>query len=108
MYKILITSSNKYNVLKRISINLIEKKLSPCAHIIKDVQSFYRWEGRVVNDEEYLLLVKCVNKNMIEIKEIIYKNHNYEIPEIICHEFTILSEKYRKWFNNSVKLNIKD
>ena len=52
MYKILITSSNKYNILKKISIDLVNKRLSPCTHIIKDIESFYLWDASVVNDNE--------------------------------------------------------
>ena len=99
MYKILITSSNKYDVLKKISFNLVNKGLSPCTHIIKDIESFYLWNGAVVNDDENLLLVKCNNKDINNIKAIIHANHNYELPEIICHKFSIISEKYRKWFD---------
>ena len=99
MYKILITSSNQYNVLKKISLNLVNERLSPCTHIIKDVESFYIWDNTAVDSNENLLLVKCNNEDIEKIKTIIYSYHNYELPEIICHEFSIISEKYRKWFD---------
>ena len=99
MYKILITSSNKYNILKKISIDLVNKRLSPCTHIIKDIESFYLWDASVVNDNENLLLIKCNNRDVEDIKTIIHTNHNYTLPEIISHEFNIVSEKYKKWFD---------
>ena len=99
MYKILITSSNKYNILKKISIDLVSKDLSPCTHIIKDIESFYLWEAKVINDNENLLLIKCNDKDINNIKTIIHANHNYTLPEIICHEFNIVSKKYKDWFD---------
>ena len=99
MYKILITSSNQYNTLKKISFDLVNTRLSPCTHIIKDVESFYLWDGEMVNGVENLLLIKCNDQNVGKIKTIIYANHNYTLPEIICHEFNIVSKKYKKWFD---------
>ena len=46
MYKILITSSNKYDTLKEIALRLTNSKLSPCSYIIKDVESFYLWDKK--------------------------------------------------------------
>ena len=99
MYKILITSSNKYKILKEISCYLIKKRLSPCIHIIKNIESFYLWKHEVINENECLILVKCLNKNIKEIEQVIYEKHNYTTPEIISHEFNIISKKYEKWFN---------
>ena len=99
MYNILITSSNEYNVLKSIAIDIINKKLSPCTHIINNVESFYLWNDNAVDDNENLLLIKCKQANISEIEKIINAKHNYEIPEIISHEFNIISNKYKKWFD---------
>ena len=99
MYKILITSSNQYDILKKISQELVNQKLSPCTHIIKNIESFYLWENNLVNDNENLLLIKCSQENLSSIENLIIKKHNYDTPEIICHEFSIVSEKYKKWFN---------
>ena len=99
MYKILITSSNQYGILKKISIDLVNKRLSPCTHIIKDIESFYLWNAGVVNDNENLLLIKCNDRDVEDIKTIIYTSHNYTVPEIISHKFNIVSEKYKKWFD---------
>ena len=101
MYNILITSSNKHSVLKNIARDIIDRKLSPCAHIISDVESFYIWDNNVIDDNENLLLIKCRQSNIQKIKKIINEKHNYEVPEIISHEFNIISNKYIKWFNQT-------
>ena len=103
MYKILITSSNKYDTLKQIALRLTNSKLSPCSYIIKDVESFYLWDKKTVSDSEYLLIIKC-NKNRIrEIEKVICSIHNYDLPEIISHEFNIVSDRYKEWFDEISK-----
>ena len=101
MYKILITSSNLPNTLENIAHALIKKRLSPCTQIIKDVKSFYLWDGEINSDNEQLLLIKCTLSNAQAVEEVIYNYHNYEVPEIISHEFEIISKKYKKWFNEN-------
>ena len=49
MYKILITTSNNRDVLSMIAKDcILNKKLSPCAHIIDNNSSFYIWNDDFV------------------------------------------------------------
>ena len=98
MYKIIVTSSDNYEILQSISLYLIAEKLSPCTHIIKNIESFYLWKNKVINDSECLILIKCLSENIEKIEQIISDKHNYKIPEIISHDFNIISNDYKKWF----------
>ena len=100
MYIGLITTSDDYNILETITKEcVLSKKISPCAHILNNVNSFYMFENNFIIEKEYILIIKCKNKNSELIKDIIEKVHNYDIPEIISFKFEILSKKYKKWFN---------
>ena len=101
MYKILLTSSDDYSVLKSIAKEcILIKKISPCAHIINGVNSFYIWDDRFVyGDKEHLLAIKCKKENILEIEKVIDRQHNYDTPEITSVNLDIISEKYKKWFD---------
>ena len=100
MYRMLITTSNDKSVLNMIAEDcILNKKLSPCAHIINDARSFYLWNDEFVSENEYLLLIKCKDENIEKINDIISANHNYDVPELISLQFDIVSEKYKEWFN---------
>ena len=100
MYKILITTSTNSNILKMIIQEcVLNKKLSPCAHIINNVNSFYIWDDNLVNENESILMIKCKKSNADAIKRIINEKHNYKVPEIISFDFDIISSKYKRWFN---------
>ena len=76
------------------------KKISPCAHIINSVNSFYIWDDSFVSgDKEHVLAMKCKNENILKIEKIIDEKHNYDTPEIISINFSIISEKYKEWFD---------
>jgi periplasmic divalent cation tolerance protein len=102
MYKVLITTSNNYSVLEKIVNECVRnKKISPCAHIINNISSFYLFNDNFINDKEHLLIIKCKNENLKLISNIIRKTHNYNTPEIISFQFDILSKKYNKWFDSN-------
>ena len=100
MYKILITTSNNSDILKMIAKDcILEKKLSPCAHLIDKSNSFYIWNGDYICENEYILAIKCKAGDTEKISDIINAKHNYEIPEIISINFNIVSKKYKEWFD---------
>ena len=100
MYKILITTSNDKSILDMIAKEcVLNKKLSPCVHIINNASSFYLWNDDFISEKEYLLFIKCNDENIERINDIISANHNYDVPELVSVQFDIVSEKYKEWFN---------
>ena len=66
-----------------IASALLESNLAVCINIISQVKSFYRWQGRVQQDNESLLLIKCPSDNYRALEERVLDMHPYELPEII-------------------------
>ena len=100
MYKALITTSNNELVLQNIVEDCVQnKKLSPCAHIITNISSFYEFENKFISDKEYVLIIKCKKENLEAINDIVNDLHNYDVPEIISVKFNIISQKYKEWFD---------
>ena len=102
MFKILITTSDNYDILKNIALKCVsDKKISPCVHIVKEgIETLYVWNDSLSDIKEYILMIKCKLENMDKIKKIIDKYHNYDVPEIISIDFDIASKKYKKWFES--------
>ncbi len=66
---------------KKISKNLLKKKLIVCANIFP-IESMYYWKGKLTEDKEVVLILKALDKNYKKIEEEIKKLHSYEIPFI--------------------------
>ena len=96
--KVINTTTNSLEVAKNISKLLIQSKLSPCVQIIPKIISIYKWNKKIENSNEYLLIIKTTEKNLKYCINIIEDNHNYDIPEIISIDAKLLSNKYKKWF----------
>ena len=102
MYKILVTTSDDYKVLENIVHECVEnKKISPCAHIINNISSFYIFNNNFVAEKEHILVIKCKKENLKLINDTVNDLHNYDIPEIISIKFDIISQKYKEWFDKN-------
>ncbi len=68
-----------------------------CINILPNIKSKYIWEGKLKNTQESLLIIKTKKQFFHPIEEIIKKNHEYEIPEIICIDISNSSTDYSNW-----------
>ena len=102
MYRIIKTSSDNKKILKRIGEELLSLNLSPCIQISNKANSIYKWKNSIENSSEYILTIKTIDKYASKCYKIINEKHNYEIPEIIEINFSILNKQYKKWFDENI------
>jgi periplasmic divalent cation tolerance protein len=88
---------------KKIARHLVETKLAACVNILPPMESVYRWEGKIAEEEEFLLIIKSARQLFPEIEAAISKVHSYQTPEIICLPIIEGSRKYLQWVSDSVK-----
>ena len=62
----------------------------------------YRWQGKIENDSEQLLLIKTVEERLDELKAALFSKHPYEVPEFVVIRVDNLSDGYRAWLLSSV------
>ena len=102
-YITIVTSVKSEEDSLRIKHRILSKKLSPCIQIIKNIESSYRWKGKIVTDREELMYIKTSDSKKDQIIKEINSIHSYDIPEIICYNFNITSDKYEKWFLGNIE-----
>ena len=102
MYRLIKTSSDNKQLLKDIGKKLVNLDLSPCVQISSKTESIYKWHDNVELSSEYILTIKTLKKYSDKCFNLIKKHHNYEVPEIIELEFSILNDKYIRWFNENL------
>ncbi len=99
---ILVTARSRRECLK-IARHLVKARLAACVNITQNIQSIYRWEGKIADDKEFLLLIKSTRELFPEINAAISKLHSYRTPEIICLPIIDGSQDYLQWVRDSVK-----
>ena len=99
---VLVTSASKKEC-RKIAKHLVESKLAACVNITQHIESVYRWEGKIANEQEYQLFIKSTRELFPEIKTAISQLHSYRTPEIICLPIIEGSRNYLQWVTDSVK-----
>lgn len=99
---IMVTASGRREC-RKIARRLIDQKLAACVNITTPVQSVYRWEGKVVQEKEFLMLIKTTRDLFPEIKTEISLIHSYHTPEIVCLPIIDGSSNYLQWISDSVR-----
>ena len=80
-----------------ISRALVEEQLAACVNLISPVRSIYRWEGKIWDEKEWLLIIKTQGKRFDELEKKVKSLHSYSVPEIIALPIIAGSSSYLDW-----------
>ncbi len=104
MYYILVfvtTSSLKEANL--IANHLVEKRLAACVNIISNINSIFRWKGKLDRAKEHLLIIKSRKVLLNRLIRSVKKLHSYEVPEVIAIPLIGGNSEFLNWIKKSVK-----
>ena len=94
---LVMTSLPNEDVAKVLAKRLVDAHLAACAQIQSGVQSIYRWEGRICEEQEAVLVAKTTAEQWPAISAFIKENHPYDVPEIIAQPITQSDTDYAHW-----------
>jgi len=80
-----------------IARELIARRQAACVNIVPGVRSIYRWQGKIVSDTEYLLIIKTQDSEFEAVAATIRELHNYELPEILSWDVGRGDPKFLEW-----------
>ena len=81
---------------------LVGENLAACVNRVAGVRSTYRWEGRMHDDEEILLIIKTSAQRLATLSARIQALHPHEVPEVVAVEVAGGSERYLAWLGQTV------
>jgi periplasmic divalent cation tolerance protein len=81
----------------RIARALVEERLAACVNQLAAVRSIYRWQGKLDDEPEVLLLIKTTVARLAELEMRLRAMHPYEVPEIIALPVIGGSADYLAW-----------
>ena len=68
---------------KNIGHILVEKNLAACVNLLENMISIYKWEDKLEEGQEVVLIVKTRKTLMPKLIETVNSNHSYDCPCIL-------------------------
>ncbi|HXJ92242.1 MAG TPA: divalent-cation tolerance protein CutA [Terriglobia bacterium] len=101
---VILVTAPSLKEARKIARNLVEERLAACVNVTPPVESIYRWQGKIENGRERLLVIKTAREIFAEVEAAIRKLHSYTNPEILCLPIIDGSRDYLDWLAGSVKV----
>src|SRR5262245_65101486 len=87
---------------EQIARTLVEEQLAACVNRTAPIQSVYRWQGKVEQSEEELLIIKTRRQLFPALDRRIRELHSYAVPEIIALPVLEGNSEYLRWLREQV------
>ncbi|SYZ73619.1 Divalent-cation tolerance protein CutA [Candidatus Zixiibacteriota bacterium] len=88
---------------EELSHEIIDTRLAACVNITGGVHSIYRWKGKIVKDEEALLIIKTATKKVESLIKFVKEKHSYDVPEVISLNIAEGNPDYLDWIDEETK-----
>jgi periplasmic divalent cation tolerance protein len=99
---VLVTCGSEEESLK-IAQSLVEDRLAACVNLVPPVRSIYRWEGKIWDEEEWILIIKTQKHRFEELERNVKALHSYSVPEIISLPIIQGASSYLDWLEEMTK-----
>lgn len=84
---------------KRIILELLERRLVACASILGQVESLYRWEGKIEQSDEVKVIFKTKSTHFKAIYTYIVQHGSYSVPEVLQIDIAQGNPDYLSWLS---------
>lgn len=99
---VVVTTVGTEEQAKLISSELVSRRQAACVNILPVACSVYRWQGKICEDSEFLLVVKTLESEYDAVEATIQELHQYDLPEILSFQVGKGSTAFLTWISDSV------
>lgn len=101
-YLIVLTTLPDRSKAKKISEQILRKRLAACINLIGPIESSFWWQGKIDQAKEQLLLIKTRATYFSRLRRFLEKNHPYSVPEIVAIPIAKGNKSYLEWIKESI------
>jgi len=81
----------------RLAEMLVGAHLAACVQILPEMESVYRWQGKIERQSEVLLIAKTTRGKFDDLEREVRALHSYNTPEIVAVPIVAGSAPYLEW-----------
>ena len=87
---------------EKLARQLLEARLAACVSVIMQVQSFYWWQGKIEDSQEWLLMIKTSRDLFDKLRSALETAHSYELPVVLAVPIVEGSPNYLAWLEREL------
>lgn len=88
---------------RRLAEALVQDRLAACVQLVGPMRSIYRWDGKLEESIEWLLLIKTTTDMAAHLQDHLRGLHPYDMPEIIVLPVVGGDPGYLEWIGTEVR-----
>lgn len=102
-YVVVLVTAPDEDEAGKIARTLVEESLCACVNIVRNVRSIYRWQGKVEDEAEVLMVMKTRRELFGQVFARVKALHPYSVPECIAIPILEGSPDYLAWISQGTK-----
>ncbi len=100
---IVLSTVDTIDKASMIAHSLVEDRIAACVNVLPGIRSIYRWQEKLCDDMELLLIIKTTEDRFEAARARIRQLHTYELPEVIASPITAGDQDYLRWLSSEVQ-----
>lgn len=86
--------------------SLLDRRLIACGTLVPGARSIYRWQGKIADESEVVVLLKTRSARVDALREAFGDLHPYKVPEFLALSVDSGLAKYLEWINGETSLSL--
>jgi len=99
---VVLTTVPDEEIGRVIARALVDERLAACVSLLPRITSFYRWEDRMCEDAQGLLVIKTTRERLAMLMDRICELHTDTLPEVIALPVAGGLPAYLAWVTDEV------
>ena len=82
---------------------LVEERLIACGNLLPGARSLYRWEGKIQDQPEVVVLMKTRKQDWTALISRLHELHPYQTPECVAVRIAAGAPAYMAWLESALE-----
>lgn len=87
----------------RVALVLVDERLIACANLLPGARSLYRWENRIADEREVVVIMKTRKQDWTAFLSRLHELHPYQTPECLAVRVAAGAPKYMAWLESALE-----
>jgi periplasmic divalent cation tolerance protein len=99
---VVFSTASSAEEAERIARGLLNEHLAACVNVVPGLRSYYRWQGKIEDSAEFLLVIKSSRPHFEALRTLLESLHSYEVPEVVALPVVDGARNYLSWMDGEI------